>query len=131
MLVFGVRVLRCAQEESADPYTVNRALAVAAAAMVCAAERLRDENAPVALLFVVGEEVSHDGAHAANEAFASGRVPRTKTNEQVLAELDALYALGYRGHIDFVDDNLIGEYRLRSDGDSKSIAFAASDPAVA
>src|SRR5205085_4333711 len=37
-----------------------------------------------------------------------GRVPRAKTNEQVLAELDALYALGYRGHIDFVDDNLIG-----------------------
>jgi len=37
-----------------------------------------------------------------------GRVPRTKTNEQVLAELDALCALGYRGHVDFVDDNLIG-----------------------
>jgi len=37
-----------------------------------------------------------------------GRVPRTKTTEQVLAELDALYALGYRGHVDFVDDNLIG-----------------------
>lgn len=37
-----------------------------------------------------------------------GRVPRTKTNEQVLAELDALYTLGYRGHVDFVDDNLIG-----------------------
>jgi radical SAM superfamily enzyme YgiQ (UPF0313 family) len=37
-----------------------------------------------------------------------GRVPRTKTNEQILAELDALYALGYRGHVDFVDDNLIG-----------------------
>ncbi len=37
-----------------------------------------------------------------------GRVPRTKTNEQVLAELNALYALGYRGHVDFVDDNLIG-----------------------
>jgi hypothetical protein len=35
-------------------------------------------------------------------------VPRTKTNEQVLVELDALYALGYRGHVDFVDDNLIG-----------------------
>jgi radical SAM superfamily enzyme YgiQ (UPF0313 family) len=40
-----------------------------------------------------------------------GRVPRTKTNEQVLAELDALYALGYRGHVDFVDDNLIGNKR--------------------
>lgn len=37
-----------------------------------------------------------------------GRVPRTKTNAQVIAELDALYALGYRGHVDFVDDNLIG-----------------------
>ncbi|GBQ26193.1 methyltransferase [Acetobacter estunensis NRIC 0472] len=37
-----------------------------------------------------------------------GRVPRTKTNAQVMAELDALYALGYRGHVDFVDDNLIG-----------------------
>ena len=37
-----------------------------------------------------------------------GRVPRTKTTPQMLAELDALYALGYRGHIDFVDDNLIG-----------------------
>jgi radical SAM superfamily enzyme YgiQ (UPF0313 family) len=37
-----------------------------------------------------------------------GRAPRTKTNEQMLAELDALYRLGYRGHVDFVDDNLIG-----------------------
>jgi radical SAM superfamily enzyme YgiQ (UPF0313 family) len=37
-----------------------------------------------------------------------GRVPRAKTNAQMLAELDALYRLGYRGHVDFVDDNLIG-----------------------
>lgn len=37
-----------------------------------------------------------------------GRVPRTKTNAQILTELDTLYALGYRGHVDFVDDNLIG-----------------------
>jgi radical SAM superfamily enzyme YgiQ (UPF0313 family) len=37
-----------------------------------------------------------------------GRVPRTKTTPQMLAELDRLYALGYRGHVDFVDDNLIG-----------------------
>jgi acetylornithine deacetylase len=40
-----------------------------AAAMWCAAERLRDAGVPVALLFVVGEETSHDGAHAA-DAFA-------------------------------------------------------------
>jgi len=37
-----------------------------------------------------------------------GRVPRTKTPEQMLGELQALYDLGYRGHVDFVDDNLIG-----------------------
>ena len=37
-----------------------------------------------------------------------GRVPRTKTTAQMLAELEALYQLGYRGHVDFVDDNLIG-----------------------
>jgi radical SAM superfamily enzyme YgiQ (UPF0313 family) len=37
-----------------------------------------------------------------------GRVPRTKTTPQMLAELDRLHALGYRGHVDFVDDNLIG-----------------------
>ncbi len=37
-----------------------------------------------------------------------GRNPRTKTPEQVVAELDALYRLGHRGHVDFVDDNFIG-----------------------
>ena len=37
-----------------------------------------------------------------------GRVPRTKTAPQMLAELDELHRLGYRGHVDFVDDNLIG-----------------------
>jgi radical SAM superfamily enzyme YgiQ (UPF0313 family) len=37
-----------------------------------------------------------------------GRAPRTKTSTQMLAELDELYRLGYRGHVDFVDDNLIG-----------------------
>jgi acetylornithine deacetylase len=48
-----------------------------AASMICAAERLRDAGLPNALLFVIGEEVSHDGAHAANEAFAARRVPST------------------------------------------------------
>ena len=41
----------------------------------------------------------------------NGRVPRVKEPAQVLRELDALYALGYRGHVDFVDDNLIGNRR--------------------
>jgi len=38
----------------------------------------------------------------------NGRAPRTKTSAQMLAELDALRDLGYRGHVDLVDDNLIG-----------------------
>jgi acetylornithine deacetylase len=38
-----------------------------AAAMLCAAERLRARGASIALLFVVGEETTHDGAHAAND----------------------------------------------------------------
>jgi len=37
-----------------------------------------------------------------------GRKPRAKTPEQVLQELETLHALGYRGHIDLVDDNFIG-----------------------
>jgi radical SAM superfamily enzyme YgiQ (UPF0313 family) len=37
-----------------------------------------------------------------------GRKPRTKTPAQMLGELDALYRLGYRGHVDLVDDNFIG-----------------------
>ena len=40
-----------------------------------------------------------------------GRVPRVKSNEQVIAELDALYALGHRGSVFFVDDNFIGNKR--------------------
>jgi radical SAM superfamily enzyme YgiQ (UPF0313 family) len=37
-----------------------------------------------------------------------GRIPRFKPNEQVFKELQSLYDLGYRGHIDIVDDNFIG-----------------------
>jgi radical SAM superfamily enzyme YgiQ (UPF0313 family) len=37
-----------------------------------------------------------------------GRVPRTKTNEQILDELGALYGAGWRGPVFIVDDNFIG-----------------------
>ena len=37
-----------------------------------------------------------------------GRVPRTKTRQQIVAELDVLYQLGYRGRVFFVDDNFVG-----------------------
>ena len=37
-----------------------------------------------------------------------GRKPRTKTPQQIVAELERLYRLGHRGHVDFVDDNFIG-----------------------
>jgi radical SAM superfamily enzyme YgiQ (UPF0313 family) len=40
-----------------------------------------------------------------------GHRPRTKTPEQVVAELDRLHALGWRGPVFFVDDNLIGHKR--------------------
>src|SRR5689334_17672315 len=37
-----------------------------------------------------------------------GRVPRTKSNQQMLAEFDALNQLGWRGPLFIVDDNFIG-----------------------
>jgi radical SAM superfamily enzyme YgiQ (UPF0313 family) len=40
-----------------------------------------------------------------------GRKPRTKTNEQMLAEFDLLYRLGWRGSLFLVDDNFIGNKR--------------------
>jgi radical SAM superfamily enzyme YgiQ (UPF0313 family) len=37
-----------------------------------------------------------------------GRKPRSKTPKQIIKELQTLYDLNYRGHIDIVDDNFIG-----------------------
>ena len=45
-----------------------------------------------------------------------GHKPRVKSTEQVLAELDALYRLGWDGKLFFVDDNFIGNRaRLKAD----------------
>ncbi len=45
-----------------------------------------------------------------------GRRWRTKSPEQVVAELESLYELGWRGTVGFVDDNLIGNRkRLRTE----------------
>ncbi len=45
-----------------------------AAAMIVSAERLRTRGLRVALLFVIGEETSHDGAHAVNRLKVGSRV---------------------------------------------------------
>jgi acetylornithine deacetylase len=70
-----------------------------AAAMICAAERLRARELPVALLFVVGEEVTHDGAHAANEAFAARTVPATSRAMIDGEPTESTLAVGTKGAI--------------------------------
>jgi acetylornithine deacetylase len=66
-----------------------------AASMIFAADRLRAESVPVALLFVVGEEVTHDGAEAAN------RIP---TTSKVLINgepTESTLAIGTKGAMRF------------------------------
>lgn len=53
-----------------------------------------------------------------------GKKPRIKTGDQVIAELDAIWATGWRDRIFFVDDNLIGNKKpLREDLLPKLIAW--------
>jgi acetylornithine deacetylase len=71
-----------------------------AAAMVCAAEALRARGVPVGLLFVVGEETTHDGAHAANAA-AGALAPRNRV--LVNGEpTESLLGVGTKGALRFV-----------------------------
>jgi radical SAM superfamily enzyme YgiQ (UPF0313 family) len=37
-----------------------------------------------------------------------GHTPRTKSAEQIIAELNSLYDIGWRGTVGFIDDNLMG-----------------------
>jgi acetylornithine deacetylase len=70
-----------------------------AAAMICAAERLRARGVAVGLLFVVGEETAHDGAHAANEA-----KPRLAPRNRVLINgepTESVLGTGTKGAVRF------------------------------
>ncbi|MBN1188437.1 MAG: DUF4070 domain-containing protein [Dehalococcoidales bacterium] len=40
--------------------------------------------------------------------FLDGRIPRTKSKEQVIAEMEAIHQHGWRGSLFIVDDNFIG-----------------------
>ena len=43
-----------------------------------------------------------------NIATLYGRAPRTKNSKQIIAELESIYSMGWRGGLFFVDDNFIG-----------------------
>ncbi|GAB4484298.1 MAG: B12-binding domain-containing radical SAM protein [Thermodesulfovibrionales bacterium] len=40
-----------------------------------------------------------------------GRTPRTKDKDQIIREIESVYASGFRGQVFFVDDNFIGNKR--------------------
>lgn len=68
-----------------------------AASMICAAERLAERGVAVGLLFVVGEEVTHDGAHAANAwRLARGRTNRVLVNGE---PTESTLAVGTKGAV--------------------------------
>ena len=71
-----------------------------AASMLCAAERLRRDGLSVALLFVIGEETTHDGAHAADEWLKrTGFISRALVNGE---PTESTLALGTKGAMRFI-----------------------------
>ncbi len=49
-------------------------------------------------------------------ALLCGRTPRTKNRDQIIRELESVYAYGFRGQVFFVDDNFIGnKKKLKED----------------
>ena len=66
-----------------------------AASMIGAAEKLRERRIPIALLFVVGEEVTHDGAEAAN------RIPTTSKALINGEPTESKLAIGTKGAMRF------------------------------
>jgi acetylornithine deacetylase len=83
-----------------------------AAAMLTAAERLRADGVPVAMLFVVGEETTHDGAHAANDWAGSTGFPSLAL---VGGEpTDSTLALGTKGALRVI---------VRTDGEAAHSAY--------
>jgi len=67
--------------------------------MICAAERLRAVGVPVALLFVVGEETTHDGADAANASDLAPTTSRVLINGE---PTESKLAVGTKGALRMV-----------------------------
>lgn len=65
-----------------------------AAAMTCAAEQLRTEGIPVAILFVIGEETVQDGAKAANTSDLAPKSSKVLINGE---PTDSTLAAGTKG----------------------------------
>ena len=76
-------------------------------------------SVPIALLFVVGEEVTHDGAHAANEAFAAKHVPATSRVIINGEPTESTLAVGTKGAM---------RVTVRTDGSGRALRVSAPRP---